>query len=93
MTQRESMKSKIRQPINVLDLTGIAHVPTVRTLRQFVTQVKRNHERLKRDHDSIRDDHDSLQQDQYQLERRITRLAPAGSFGPQLKSIKPRYRG
>jgi hypothetical protein len=28
------------QSINVLDLTRIAHVPPVRTLRQFVTQVR-----------------------------------------------------
>ena len=32
--------SKIDQSIDVLDLTGIAHVPPVRTLRQFVTQVR-----------------------------------------------------
>jgi hypothetical protein len=32
--------SKIRQSINVLDLARIAHVPPMRTLRQFVTQVR-----------------------------------------------------
>jgi hypothetical protein len=31
---------KIRQSIDVLDLTGIAHVSPVRTLRQLVTQVR-----------------------------------------------------
>src|SRR6516165_8216259 len=31
---------KLRQSIDVLDLTGIAHVPTMRALRQFVTQVR-----------------------------------------------------
>jgi hypothetical protein len=31
---------KIRQSMNVLDLTGITHIPTVRTLRQFVTHVR-----------------------------------------------------
>jgi hypothetical protein len=31
---------KIRQSINVLDLTGIAHIPPVRTWRKFVTQVR-----------------------------------------------------
>jgi hypothetical protein len=31
---------KLRQSIDVLDLAGIAHVPPVRTLRQFVTQVR-----------------------------------------------------
>jgi hypothetical protein len=31
---------KLRQSIDVLDLARIAHVPTMRTLRQFVTQVR-----------------------------------------------------
>jgi hypothetical protein len=30
----------MRQSIDVLDLTRIAHVPPVRTLRQFVTQAR-----------------------------------------------------
>src|SRR6516225_7653647 len=31
---------KLRQSIDVFDLTGIAHIPPMRTLRQFVTQVR-----------------------------------------------------
>ena len=31
---------KLRQSINVLNLTGIAHVPTVRALRKFMPQVR-----------------------------------------------------
>jgi hypothetical protein len=31
---------KLPQSIDVFDLTGIAHVPTMPTLRQFVTQVR-----------------------------------------------------
>jgi hypothetical protein len=31
---------KLRQSIGVLDLTGIAHVPPMRALRQFVTQIR-----------------------------------------------------
>ena len=31
---------KMRKSIDILDLTGIAHVPPVRTLRQFVTRVR-----------------------------------------------------
>ena len=31
---------KLRQSIDVFDLTGTAHVPPMRTLRQFVTQVR-----------------------------------------------------
>ena len=33
---QHSVGKKFRQSIDVLDLTGIAHVPTVRTLRQFM---------------------------------------------------------
>jgi hypothetical protein len=31
--------SKIRQPIHILDLAGIAHITAMRTLREFVTQI------------------------------------------------------
>jgi hypothetical protein len=31
---------KIRQSIDVFDLTGIAHVPPMRALGQFATQVR-----------------------------------------------------